>query len=390
MLDVQTSNGASAPRVLPRGNAVTLRTTLFPQGAGAAAEFKRSGLTTYQPSKELVALSSWIGRMQALAQKEFGYASLWIAGGSSRTILDHVYFKKPLKMRDLDIFFVAGKREAEATAWRLADRIQESGIARFERRVIRQKSRVNPNLPTSEQLGYQAGFGMHLLHDTFPILSLSIFHERKDLELNGIMNVDKIMIRLDSRQALTTFCATELVGTPYWQLANKNVIDDKFNGYQAWVEQRPEVLNWLSLFVEPPMKSIRVLRSFAKCGHTTLPTPVKEKMKALVINAHPPKDPFEMMRSFLKILSDKLVAPQLSMLASIGTLAFLCPELQSNLEGMSADEITLLINEGKYMQSGTELAEPLKVLRSLTTNLRPEAREQIFALAQEAYPTTFA
>lgn len=388
MLDPQTSSGAGAPRVFPHGGAVTINKGL-PFNA-------KSTLATYRPSRELNALSAWIERIQKLAQTEFGYGSLWIAGGSSRTILDHVYFKKPLKMRDLDIFFVAGKKEEEATAWRLADRIEEAGIARFERRVIRPKSRVNPHLPEAEQLGYKAGFGIHLVHDTFPILSLSIFHEMKDLELNGIMNVDKIMIRLEAGKTLTTFCGTELVWTPYWKLTQQNVIEDKFNGYEAWVEKRPEILNWLSLKVEPPMKSIRVLRSFAKCGHSELPPETKAKFQELVAAADAPKDPFEMMRSFLKILSDKLVAPQLAMLASIGTLRFLSPELQRNLEGLTAAEIEMLITVARSKRAkreGIECAavpEPLQVLEALTWFVPPAAKASLLDRGYEAYPTTFA
>ena len=271
MLDTQAA--PRSPKVFPSGNAVTLQKNL---------QFNaKSTLATYRPSKELNTLSAWIERIQRLAHAEFGYGSLWIAGGSSRTILDHVYFKKPLKMRDLDIFFVAGKKEEEATAWRLADRIQEAGIARFERRVIRPKSRVNPHLPEDEQLTYKAGFGIHLIHDTLPILSLSIFHEMKDLELNGIMNVDKIMIRLEASKTLITFCGTELVGTPYWKLTQQNVIEDKFNGYEAWVEKKPEILNWLSLSVEPPMKSIRVLRrSFSPANPACLSPPSRPRSES--------------------------------------------------------------------------------------------------------------
>ncbi len=395
MLDVQTSARAGAPRVLAGMPASRPQDAVFPNSPWVFKTCQTK--PSYRPSAELIALSEWIGRIQKLAKKEFGYGTVWIAGGSSRTVLDHVYFGKPLKMRDLDLFFVAGKREEEATAWRLAEGIEKAGIARFERKKIRPKSRVNPHLPpgkaSNQQLGYKAGYGIHLVHDTFPILSLSIFHEAKDLELNGIMNVDKIMIRLEDGQSLAGFVKNVLGTTPYWKLAGDGVIVDQHEGYLAWLEKKPEILNWLSLSVEPPMKSIRILRSYAKCGYSALPETIQTQFRELVQTAEEPKDPFEMMRSFLKILSDKLVAPQLAMLASIGTLEFISPELQKSLAGLSADEILARIQEGIIDQRGQESAtfpHPMRVLEVLTQEMSPRARGFLLKRAAEAYPTTFA
>jgi len=388
MLDVQTSNGAGAPRVRAQDAVFLNSPWVF-----KTCETKPS----YRPTTELIALSEWIGRIQKLAKKEFGYGTVWIAGGSSRTVLDHVYFKKPLKMRDLDLFFVAGKREEEATAWRLAEAIEKAGIARFERKKIRAKSRVNPHLPpgkaANQQLGYKAGYGIHLVHETHPILSLSIFHEAKDLELNGIMNVDKIMIRLEDGQSLAGFAQNVLGKVPYWKLAEQGVIEDKYEGYLAWLEKKPEILNWLSLSVEPPMKSIRILRSYAKCGYSALPETIQGRFSELVKTAEEPKDHFEMMRSFLKILSDKLVAPQLAMLTSIGTLEFISPELQKSLKGLSAADILARIEQGISDERGLEGAafpHPIRVLEALTHDLSPRARTYLLKRATEAYPTTFA
>ncbi len=387
MLDLQTSTGAGAPRV-PTQDTVFLNGPWFFK----TCETKPS----YRPTTELIALSEWIGRIQKLVKKEFGYGTVWIAGGSSRTILDHIYFKKPLKMRDLDLFFVAGRREEEATAWRLADAIEKAGIARFERRKIRPKSRVNPHLPpgnaANQQLGYKAGYGIHLVHDIHPILSLSIFHEVKDLELNGIMNVDKIMIPLTDGHSLAGFAQNVLGKIPYWKLAEEGVIVDQYEGYLAWLEKKPEILNWLSLTVEPPMKSIRILRSYAKCGYSELPDSIQSKFSELVKNADEPKDPFEMMRSFLKILSDKLVSPQLAMLTSLGTLEFISPELQKSLAGLGAEEIRERVVQGMRLEHGDAAAafpQPLRVLDILTKDLSPRARGYLMKRATEAYPTTF-
>ena len=299
-------------------------------------------------------------------------------------------------MRDLDLFFVAGRREEDGTAWRLAKRIDEEGIAKFERPKIRPKSRVNPRLAKAEQLNYKAGYGIHFTHEEFPILSLSIFHEAHDLELNGIMNVDKILIPLRAGQSLMNFASEELSRTPYFELAERGLITDPFDGYMAWLHKKPEILNWLSISVEPPMKSIRILRSFAKCGYSTLPSEVQDRMRGMVADADIPSDSFEMMRSFLKILSDRLVAPQLSMLASIGTLRFLSPELQRSLEGLNAEAIEKKIKKGRNQcVEGTEIGgamqtAPMQIFQALTLGLSDRARTSLLKKGLEAYPTTFA
>ena len=79
MSDLQTSNGAGAPRVRPGSiSGVRPQDAVFLNSPWVfnTCETKPS----YRPTAELIALSERIGRIQKLAKREFGYGTVWIAG----------------------------------------------------------------------------------------------------------------------------------------------------------------------------------------------------------------------------------------------------------------------------------------------------------------------
>ncbi|NUM41768.1 MAG: hypothetical protein HUU45_09080, partial [Leptospiraceae bacterium] len=76
------------------------------------------------PSPELTAISNRIEEFRANLAQHFGIKDIFVGGGSSRAILDHLYDGKPLEMRDLDIFVVAGREVTEDWARSIGQKLE--------------------------------------------------------------------------------------------------------------------------------------------------------------------------------------------------------------------------------------------------------------------------
>jgi hypothetical protein len=289
---------------------------------------------------DIKTLSKWLEEMQRVQVDFVPDAEMLIGGGSARDILDHVLFNRPLNTRDIDIFLVKGSTVSPTRTRLFFDLLEEKGLGRLKTSVLRAKTRCNPALPKPQRYHYTVGYGAHFFRPEFPILSLSIVHTARDLELNGLLNIDKIYLRVRPDETLERFCRRILESrVSYKDLASQGFIQDQTDGYRAWVEARPLMLNWPEAERSPARIAIRITRSFAKAGWAELPVEVRERFREMVAQYPQIDDEVEFRRGFVKVFSDRYWTEELKTLAGIGVLQRISPELASKLRPVpSLDE----------------------------------------------------
>jgi hypothetical protein len=275
-------------------------------------------------------LSRWLARVQD-AQGVYlpPKTEMLIGGGSARDILDHVLFGRPLVTRDIDLFLVKGSEVGPFRAKVFFELLEKRGLGKLKTSALRAKKRCNPALPKPERYDYVVGYGAHFFRGSFPILSLTLLHTARDLELNGLLNIDKIYLRVQPGETLEAFCQ-RLVDSKatYENLAELGFTLDETEGYRAWVESRPELMNWHEMERAPIRHAIRVTRSFAKAGCTELPAEVSERFRKIVALAPKVDDEAEFRRGFIKVFSDRHWAQELNTLARLGVLEHISRELR--------------------------------------------------------------
>jgi nicotinate-nucleotide adenylyltransferase len=333
----------------------------------AFAQDRIAQVTSEKGFKEL---NETLRYFQAKLNKEFGLESVYIGGGSSRAILDHIYFGKPLEMRDLDVFVVAGKEVVPEYARSIGMAAEGDELGRFSEENLRPRPRANPDLPVPERYAHNAGYGFFYLKEHQGrelIFDLSIYHSQNDLKLNGIVDFDMVMIKLDHGQDLASWARTlqtndELV--PIEKLASTKKIVDHNNGYQSWVQKKFKVINWANVEADPSQVTIRVARSLGKIGISEVPEEDAARLRKL-ISSQAAGNNLQFVRNTLKLLEDKAAAEELKILASVGAFQTVSPQLQLKLQALKVDEIRLLLEKADNFYMGLSNAPPLDAQRLL-------------------------
>jgi hypothetical protein len=145
-------------------------------------------------------LSATVSLIAAELRDRFGLTKLSVGGGSAPALLDHIFSGTALRMRDFDLVLIADQVVEEDLARRIGQSL-DSPQMRFLPRYVypRRRSRGEKELWT-------AGWG--LIWDVAGMeVDLSIFHDDVALDLNGLMNVDRIRIPLDTDASLNHIAA---------------------------------------------------------------------------------------------------------------------------------------------------------------------------------------
>lgn len=296
-------------------------------------------------SSQLVELSAWLTDLQSIF-RQHGFNEFYIGGGSSRDLLDHVYRHRSLKMRDLDIFLFNNKLADMTLFTSLVTEIETRGIARRRSSDVKRKKRGNPAQKYPARYNYVAGLGAHLFQKNMPILSLSLFHSEYELDINGLLNIDRIYLRIPVRESLQKHLQRLVATSPDpAQLAACKLIKDPTDGYNAWVAGEPTVIHWIELERAPVRHAFRVIRSFAKAGQPSLPNEVAAKFRTLTETCENVDDEVELRRSFVKVFADRYWAEELSLLSQLGVLRHLSPAAQHLVAGKSSFEIRHMLDE---------------------------------------------
>lgn len=280
-------------------------------------------------------LSDWLLAVQKAQAESFPETELLIGGGSARDILDHVLFARPLITRDVDLFLISGGIVRPQHASKFFRGLEQDGLGALQTHRLRPKKRCNPALPVPQRYDYVAGYGAHFFRPGMPILSVSILHQEDDLKLNGLLNIDKVYLRLRPGETLSAFSAAiHASGVSYRDLVKAGFIRDDSHGYPGWVESRPELLNWGEVARSPLRMAIRITRSFAKAGAPDLPDEVNRRFSEMVADSSKVDDDVEFKRGFVKVFSDRHWTNELNTLAQMGVLQHISGELEKAALGI--------------------------------------------------------
>lgn len=282
----------------------------------ANAAFCKNGLA--RPSVDLIRISNRLAAIQSILFAEYGVATIHIGAGSSLAILDHCLEGKELVMRDLDVFVCLGSEMTEAIAFEMGRKLQSPEAGRFSEHDVRPRRRANPDLPLPEAFNYNAGFGFFLIDDRDAILDLTVFHTHDDMLLNGIMNIDKVRIRLDHRVALVEQLAPLFDSTaPDFQAAG---IDDPHGGYRSWQAGTAELANEFDVRRAPLQTILRIIRSFAKFSVPSISKATRDQLGRLLDGSDDDSVAFHTIRGLIKMLSDRNAVWELKLLRELGGL----------------------------------------------------------------------
>jgi len=224
-------------------------------------------------NERLEQLSEWIGEAQKILSEEFGIPEVYIGGASSISILDHVWHREPLVLRDLDLYVVHGKPVDKDQALKIAARLETPKIGKLAPAGVTPHFRCNPALPMPERNSYLTGWGLDFLRGN-DVMDITLNHSRDELSLNGIFSCDMVKIRLMAGQSLVETIRDELLKFSYTELVAKGTLYDEHEGYPAWRSREPRVINWHEVERDPIVQSVRVARSLGKHGLDRVPSEI--------------------------------------------------------------------------------------------------------------------
>lgn len=349
-----------------------------------AVETVATGARACGEAGALEGLTRWLAPMQRVFRAR-GYPLVFIGGGSARAVLDHVTHGAPLRLRDLDLFLVRGHRVEASELDALAGALEASGCAQRASAGVRLKRRANPALPKPARDAYVAGLGVHMRAPGRPLLSMSVLHRKRDLALNGLLDIDTIALRVPNHTTLSAWSAGLPVAshTRAWRAR----VWDRYGGYAAWRAGRPRVVHWAEVERSPARQAVRLARSWAK-------TPGREpapawwslyRARCAPRRADPLTEPHELARDLAKLLADPHWTAALWALGQLGALEHHAPGLHGCLR---ASDVAAL---GAWLDSlGTVARVAPDVAARTTARQRAAHRASALRAALSADPGTVA
>ncbi|MCS7480503.1 hypothetical protein ACFFQW_33575 [Umezawaea endophytica] len=248
-------------------------------------------------------LSRWLAPLREVLLRH-GYRRSYLGGSGAREILDHLRFGTALSPRDVDLYVLkhATVRAADVHALRADLR------ALGEVGPPREKLRAGPS-------GVRVvGAGVHVYRRGRPILSVGVLHHAADLALNGLFDVDTILLDVDNARPRTP-CA----------------VLDPHDGYRAWRDRSPRIVHWAEVERCFTRNAFRIVRTLGKADLLRLPEDLADGYR----RRRPPTpvvdDPPDLHRDLLKVLGDRHWAEELAMLAELDALTPVSASLQARI-----------------------------------------------------------
>lgn len=265
-------------------------------------------------------LSGRLAALQRVLEREFGLGELYLGGGSSRAVLDAVYFGKELKTRDIDLFVVPGRKVNERFAATVASRLQAGIATPLVLSSLEKRPRGNGALAGPAAARYNAGFGFFLTEPGGDVFDLSLYHTRGDLALNGAFDIDTIMIPVRAGETLAKQLE-RLRGKSYGQAVREGLVVDRYQGYRSWQKNRLRVAHPAELQSKPALWAIRAARSFGKAGYESLPAEVVKNLAVGDERFHQ-RPPLTLVKRYLeRLLNDPHPERELKLVQQTGVLA---------------------------------------------------------------------
>jgi nicotinic acid mononucleotide adenylyltransferase len=249
-------------------------------------------------------------------KNQFGVRELYIGGGTARSVLQTALQNKPFVFRDFDLLVSVGngsenQKVTFAQAFELGSSLEKNGLGVFSKENLRPRPRANPRLANpTEAANYNAGFGFFVDSKSAIEYDITLFHSKDDFELNGILDIDQLQIRVKEGQSLK-----ELMANPRAlkaaTMAPRGALERVLNG-------GGQIVNWPAVQKDPLMISIRLVRALGKSNGLPLDGPTRNRLQELVQVRQLKIDTLQIARNLLKLMNDKDWAIELQELANLG------------------------------------------------------------------------
>lgn len=340
-------------------------------------------------------LSGILSTVSAKLRDEFGLTQLAIGGGSAPALLDHLFTGNALKMRDLDLVLIADRTVDESLARRIGEECHSSELRFLPRYVYpRRRSRAENDL-------WVAGWGV--LWDVHGVeVDLSIFHSDEALALNGLMNVDRILIPLPANMSLNEIAAAMLVaGSPEAAL-EAGLIHDPSGGYACWTHRSPAIVAWNAIHAAPVECAIRIVRACVNKLHLShLHPELADPLRASILSGHERGDRFVRVRTLVKLFHDDRAGTELEMMKDLGSFEHWLPEIGEVIQRLGHGGLTTLFHQADrdgrkdtnhhaaFAAAGEQGGDELSALRleALLLQMAPPQRERVLQEVAIAEPT---
>lgn len=340
-------------------------------------------------------LSAILSAVSEELRTNFGLTKLAIGGGSAPALLDHLFAGTALRMRDFDLVLVADQPVERDLAQRIGQALDSEHMRFLPRYVYpRRRSRGEKEL-------WEAGWG--LMWDVKGMeVDLSIFHDETALDLNGLMNVDRIRIPLQPGSSLNEIAAAMLTVGTADEALESGLIDDSCGGYASWVHRSPAIVAWDAIQASPIECAIRIVRACANKLHLAhLHSELADPLHAAIVKGYERGDRFVRVRCLVKLFHDDRVGTELEMMHELGTFRHWLPEIGDVIErlghGGLASVFAQADREGKkdvdhhaaFAHAGEQGGDEVSALRleALLLNMPASRRESVLEEIAVAEPT---
>jgi hypothetical protein len=343
-------------------------------------------------------LSVILSRVASELRDSFGLTRLAIGGASAPAVLDHLFTGSALKMRDFDLIMVADRPVEQDLARRIGEAVDSEDLRFMPRYVYpRPRSRGDGEL-------WEAGWG--LIWDAQGVeVDLSIFHDNAALELNGLMNVDRILIPFSAETSLNDIAARMLTAGSAEAALELGLVDDPCGGYASWVHRAPVIVAWNAIRASPVECAIRIVRACANKLHLAhLHPELADPLRAAIIQGHGRGDRFLRVRNLVKLFHDDRAGAELEMLHALGAFQHWLPEVGEAIERLGHGGLIAAFaqadREGRkdvqhhvaFAEAGQQGGDELSALRleALLLSMPIADRERVldeFAFAEPLFAT---
>jgi hypothetical protein len=327
----------------------------------------------------------------------FGLSRLAIGGGSAPALLDHLFSGSALRMRDLDLVLVADRPVEQALAREIGQSLDSDDMRYLPRYVYpRRRSRGGANGEL-----WEAGWG--LIWDVRGVeVDLSIFHDDAALELNGLMNVDRILIPFGTHATLNETAAAMLTaGSPEEAMAAA-LVHDPCGGYAGWVHRAPVIVAWNAILASPIECAIRIVRACAHKLHLAhLHAELADPLRAAILHGHERGDRFIRVRSLVKLFHDDRVGAELEMMHELGTFRHWLREIGDVIDRLGEGGLTKIFaladrvgrrdadHHAAFARAGEQGGDEISALRleALLLHMPSGRRDSVLQEIARAEPT---
>jgi hypothetical protein len=314
-----------------------------------------------------------------------GLTRLAIGGSSAPALLDHLFAGGALKMRDFDLIVVADRPVDQELVLRIGSALDGTDF-RFLPRYIYPRMRARDDREL-----WMAGWGV--IWDAQGMeVDLSIFHDDAALALNGLMNIDRILIPFSADTSLNEIAARMLTAGSAEAALERGLFDDPWGGYASWVHRSPAIVAWNAIHAAPIECTIRIVRAGANKLHLNhLHAEVADPLRAALIVGHERGDRFVRVRNLVKLFHDDRAGAELEMLHALGAFLHWLPEVGQAIEKLGHGGLIAAFaqadREGRkdaqhhvaFAEAGEQGGDELSALRieALLVNMPIAQRERV-------------